>query len=62
METPKETRKKILIEKRLHRKLETCAKGKNMTVQEYVDFLLKDSPRKLSEQEKTQQLKEIFLP
>jgi len=37
-------RKKVAIEGKTYRKLEKGAKNKNMTVEQYTDFLFKDFP------------------
>jgi macrodomain Ter protein organizer (MatP/YcbG family) len=56
----KEPRKEIEIEQKVYRKVERCAKNKNMTPQEYIDFLFHDWPRKLNEEETKENLRFIF--
>lgn len=54
------SRKKVVIEPKVYRKLEKGAKNKNMTVEQYTDFLFKDFPRELSAEEKATQLNDTF--
>ena len=53
-------RKKVAIEGKVYRKLEKGAKNKNMTVEQYTDFLFKDFPELMSAEQKATQLNETF--
>jgi hypothetical protein len=55
-----ESRKRVFVDGKLKRKLEKYAQNKNMSLDDYIDFLFKDFPGKLDQEGKEATLHSTF--